>query len=72
MKRKLITGINFESGAYLVKILLNKGYQVHGIRRRSSIFNTQRIDHLIKEMVQNDFNIEKQNIKCTKKLKNAE
>lgn len=49
MKKALITGVNGQDGAYLSEFLLNKGYEVHGIRRRSSIFNTQRIDHLIKD-----------------------
>ncbi len=49
MKKALITGVNGQDGAYLSELLLNKGYEVHGIRRRSSIFNTQRIDHLIKD-----------------------
>jgi GDPmannose 4,6-dehydratase len=46
MKRALITGITGQDGAYLAELLLNKGYEVHGIKRRSSLFNTQRIDHL--------------------------
>lgn len=49
MKKALITGINGQDGSYLAELLLEKGYEVHGIRRRSSIFNTQRIDHLIKD-----------------------
>ncbi len=49
MKKALITGVNGQDGAYLSELLLKKGYEVHGIRRRSSIFNTQRIDHLIKD-----------------------
>ncbi len=49
MKKALITGVNGQDGAYLAEFLLNKGYEVHGIRRRSSIFNTQRIDHLIRD-----------------------
>jgi GDPmannose 4,6-dehydratase len=49
MKKAIITGVNGQDGAYLSELLLNKGYEVHGIRRRSSIFNTQRIDHLIKD-----------------------
>ena len=49
MKRALITGITGQDGAYLAEFLLNKGYEVHGIKRRSSLFNTDRIDHLIKE-----------------------
>lgn len=49
MKKALITGVNGQDGAYLSELLLSKGYEVYGIRRRSSIFNTQRIDHLIKD-----------------------
>ena len=47
-KRKvaLITGITGQDGAYLAEFLLDKGYEVHGIKRRSSLFNTDRIDHL--------------------------
>ncbi len=46
MKKALITGITGQDGAYLTELLLSKGYEVHGIKRRSSLFNTQRIDHL--------------------------
>ncbi len=46
MKVALITGITGQDGAYLAEFLLNKGYLVHGIKRRSSLFNTERIDHL--------------------------
>jgi GDPmannose 4,6-dehydratase len=46
MKKALITGITGQDGAYLAELLLGKGYEVHGIRRRSSLFNTDRIDHL--------------------------
>ncbi len=46
MKRALITGITGQDGAYLAEFLLNKGYEVHGIKRRASLFNTSRIDHL--------------------------
>ena len=46
MKKALITGVTGQDGAYLSEFLLNKGYEVHGIRRRSSSFNTQRVDHL--------------------------
>lgn len=56
MKKALITGVNGQDGAYLAEFLLDKGYEVHGIRRRSSIFNTQRIDHLIKDWHENDNN----------------
>jgi GDPmannose 4,6-dehydratase len=45
MKKALITGITGQDGAYLTDFLIEKGYQVHGIKRRSSLFNTQRIDH---------------------------
>ncbi len=56
MKKALITGVNGQDGAYLSEFLLKKGYEVHGIRRRSSIFNTQRIDHLIKDWHEADNN----------------
>lgn len=46
MKTALITGITGQDGSYLAELLLEKGYRVHGIKRRSSLFNTQRIDHL--------------------------
>ena len=45
-KRALITGITGQDGAYLAELLLEKGYEVHGIKRRSSSFNTDRVDHL--------------------------
>ena len=46
MKKALITGITGQDGAYLAEFLLEKGYTVHGIKRRSSSFNTYRVDHL--------------------------
>lgn len=49
MKRALITGITGQDGAYLAEFLLNKGYEVHGIKRRASSFNTDRIDHLYED-----------------------
>lgn len=49
MKKALITGITGQDGAYLAELLLQKGYEVHGIKRRSSLFNTQRIDHLYQD-----------------------
>jgi GDPmannose 4,6-dehydratase len=49
MKKALITGITGQDGAYLTEFLLKKGYEVHGIKRRSSLFNTQRIDHLYED-----------------------
>ncbi len=49
MKIALITGITGQDGAYLAELLLKKGYEVHGIKRRSSMFNTQRIDHLYED-----------------------
>src|SRR3984885_539897 len=45
-KTALLTGITGQDGAYLTELLLSKGYKVHGIKRRSSVFNTERIDHL--------------------------
>jgi GDPmannose 4,6-dehydratase len=49
MKKALITGITGQDGAYLTEFLLKKGYEVHGIKRRSSLFNTDRIDHLYQD-----------------------
>jgi len=49
MKKALITGITGQDGAYLAEFLLDKGYEVHGIKRRSSLFNTDRIDHLYQD-----------------------
>ncbi len=49
MKKAIITGITGQDGAYLAEFLLNKGYEVHGIKRRASLFNTQRIDHLYED-----------------------
>jgi len=49
MKKALITGITGQDGAYLTELLLSKGYEVHGIKRRSSLFNTDRIDHLYQD-----------------------
>ena len=46
MKKALITGITGQDGAYLAEFLLAKGYEVHGLKRRASLFNTDRIDHL--------------------------
>ncbi len=49
MKKALITGITGQDGAYLAEFLLEKGYEVHGIKRRTSLFNTDRIDHLYRD-----------------------
>jgi len=49
MKKALITGITGQDGAYLAELLLEKGYEVHGIKRRSSLFNTERVDHLYQD-----------------------
>jgi GDPmannose 4,6-dehydratase len=49
LKKALITGITGQDGSYLAELLLTKGYEVHGIRRRSSSFNTQRIDHIYED-----------------------
>ena len=48
-KRALITGITGQDGSYLAEFLLEKGYEVHGIKRRASSFNTQRVDHLYQD-----------------------
>jgi GDPmannose 4,6-dehydratase len=49
MKKALITGITGQDGAYLTELLLKKGYEVHGLKRRSSLFNTARIDHFYED-----------------------
>ena len=49
MKKALITGVTGQDGAYLAEFLLSKGYEVHGIKRRSSLFNTARIDHIYED-----------------------
>ncbi len=54
MKKALITGITGQDGAYLAEFLLNKGYEVHGIKRRTSLFNTDRIDHLYRDPHEKD------------------
>jgi GDPmannose 4,6-dehydratase len=56
MKTALITGITGQDGSYLAELLLEKGYQVHGIKRRSSSFNTQRIDHLYQDLHEGNVN----------------
>ena len=56
MKKALITGITGQDGAYLAELLLSKGYEVHGIKRRASLFNTDRIDHLYQDQHQDDIN----------------
>ena len=48
-KTALITGVTGQDGAYLAELLLDKGYQVHGIKRRASLFNTDRVDHLYQD-----------------------
>lgn len=55
-KKALVTGITGQDGAYLAHLLLKKGYEVHGIKRRSSLFNTQRIDDLYKDQHESDVN----------------
>ena len=54
MKKALITGVTGQDGAYLAELLLEKGYEVHGVKRRSSMFNTTRIDHLYQGHHQED------------------
>jgi len=53
MKKALITGITGQDGSYLAELLLEKGYEVHGIKRRTSLFNTDRIDHLYQDLHKN-------------------
>ncbi|QHJ00165.1 GDP-mannose 4,6-dehydratase [Xylophilus rhododendri] len=54
MKRALITGVTGQDGAYLAELLLTKGYEVHGMKRRTSLFNTDRIDHLFQDPHKSD------------------
>jgi GDPmannose 4,6-dehydratase len=49
MKKAFITGITGQDGSYLAEFLLEKGYEVHGIKRRSSLFNTDRVDHIYED-----------------------
>lgn len=56
MKRALITGVTGQDGSYLAELLLEKGYEVHGLIRRSSTFNTSRIEHLFKDPHESDLN----------------
>ena len=49
MKKALITGITGQDGSYLAELLLEKGYEVHGIKRRASSLNTQRVDHIYQD-----------------------
>ncbi|MBL7918065.1 MAG: GDP-mannose 4,6-dehydratase [Bacteroidia bacterium] len=56
-KVALITGVTGQDGAYLAELLLNKGYIVHGVKRRSSLFNTDRIDHLYKDQHEKNVNL---------------
>ena len=55
-KVALITGVTGQDGAYLSELLLNKGYEVHGVKRRSSLFNTDRIDHLYQDQHEKNVN----------------
>lgn len=48
-KKALITGVTGQDGSYLAEFLLEKGYEVHGIKRRASSFNTQRVDHIFQD-----------------------
>jgi len=54
MKKALITGVTGQDGAYLAQFLLAKGYEVHGVKRRASLFNTERIDHLYQDPHEKD------------------
>jgi GDPmannose 4,6-dehydratase len=56
-KKALITGITGQDGAYLAELLIGKGYEVHGVRRRSSLINTDRIDHLYRDIHEDNVNL---------------
>ena len=49
MKKAVLTGVTGQDGSYLAEFLLEKGYQVHGVKRRSSSFNTERVDHIYQD-----------------------
>lgn len=49
MKKALLTGVTGQDGSYLAELLLDKGYEVHGIKRRASLFNTDRVDHIYQD-----------------------
>ena len=55
-KVALITGVTGQDGSYLAELLLEKGYEVHGVKRRSSSINTHRIDHIYKDLHDGDTN----------------
>ena len=57
MKKALVTGITGQDGSYLAELLLDKGYEVHGIVRRASTFNTDRLDHLYRDPLVDDTNL---------------
>ena len=54
MKKALVTGVTGQDGAYLTELLLEKGYEVHGVKRRASLLNTDRIDHLYQDPHESD------------------
>ena len=56
-KKALLTGITGQDGSYLAELLLEKGYEVHGVRRRASLHNTQRIDHLCEDPITGNPNL---------------
>ena len=56
-KKALITGITGQDGAYLAELLISKGYEVHGVRRRASLINTDRIDHLYRDIHESNLNL---------------
>ena len=58
MKKALITGITGQDGAYLAELLLEKGYEIHGLKRRASQFNTERIDHLYQDPHEKDYHFQ--------------
>ena len=64
MKIALITGVTGQDGSYLAELLLEKGYQVHGIKRRASSFNTTRIDHLYQDPHETGVMVINRNLFC--------
>ena len=64
-KTALITGITGQDGSYLAEFLLDKGYEVHGIKRRASSFNTERIDHIFQDSHDENQNLNRQIFQMT-------
>ena len=62
MKKALITGVTGQDGSYLAEFLLAKGYEVHGLKRRASSFNTARVDHLYRDLHEESSNLDRKSV----------